>query len=585
MAFLQTALERRHTTSYEQLLTTFKEPASWLRDWAGGQESASGVRVDQTTALWSTAFYCGVRILAESVAQLPLIVYERKAGGGRARVDSHPLSSILHFQPNAEMTSFDLREAKMGHVLTWGNAYSRIVRSKRGEVLELIPTHPAKMAAKRKKGTGELFYQHDDGGDVTNFRPDEIWHLHGITFDGVSGYSPVALHAQSIGLGMALQEYAARLFSNNASPGGVIEHPNTLSAPAAKRMAESWEVMHRGLANAHKVAVLEEGAVYKPMSFAPREAQSIESRVFQVQEVARILRLPPHMLADHSKSSFNNIEEESRSFVTKSLQPWLVRWEQAILARLFLPSERARLFAEFNVEGFLRGDIQTRFEAYALGIQNGIYSIDECRQRENENDLPDGLGEHHFLPMNIQTVERAISGPVAAPDPEPVDPDPEPEPEPEPEGNRAGAALARGEAHIPVFRDAFERLLQREVRGVRRLVKKVSGGKLEAALVEFYAQHQGAVARTIAPAVRSLVVSMYPGDEIRQVDPNPFVSAYSEALGRRYCAGGLRVLMKIPDHRMERIESWESDGCDDLAQDEVKALIEHLAESGPEEVT
>lgn len=581
MGFLTAVAEKRHTVSYESLLSTFKEPAQWLRDWAGGQESASGVRVDKTTALWSTAYYCGVRILAESVAQLPLIVYERKAGGGRVRVDNHPLSHLLHFQPNHDMTSFDWRESGMGHVLTWGNSYSRIVRSKPGEVLELVPLHPAKIGAKRLS-SGKLIYEHRSGeGKPVRFQPEDIFHVHGLGFDGVSGYSPVALHAQSIGLGMALQEYAARLFSNNATPGGVIEHPTTLSESAAKRMAESWETMHRGLANSHKVAVLEEGAVYKPMSFAPREAQSVEARIFQVQEVARILRLPPHMLADHSKSSFNNIQDENRSFVTKSLGPWLVRWEQAMLARLFLPSERARLFAEFNVEGFLRGDIKTRFEAYAVGIQNGIYSIDEVRQKENENNLEGGLGEHHFMPMNIQTVERAVAGPVAVPEPDPeVDPDPEPGPEPELEADRAGAALARGEAHIPVFRDAFERLLHREVRGVRRLLKNVKDDKLHAAVREFYDQHRGTIARTISPAVRSVVASVHPAAHLES-----FVVSYSEAMGRRRADSNMGLVTRMGICFIDsKMAEWESAGCGDAAQQEVKALIEHLATNGPEEV-
>jgi HK97 family phage portal protein len=239
-------------------------------------------------------------------------------------------------------------------------------------------------------------------GETRVLFADEILHIHGFSRDGIVGLSPIAYARESIGLGLAAQEYGARLFANNTTPKGVIEYPGKFkNQDTLNRLKEQIESAHRGLTNSHRMLILEEGMKWAQTGIAPEDAQFLQSRKFQIAEIARIFRIPPHMLGDLERATFTNIEHQSIDFVVHTIRPWLVRWEQEIMRSLLLPSQQKTHFAEFNVDALLRGDIKSRYDAHAVGIRNGWLNADEVRQLENMNPIPDGKGQQYMVPLNM----------------------------------------------------------------------------------------------------------------------------------------------------------------------------------------
>jgi len=382
--------------------------------------SAAGKIVNERTAMQTSAVYACVRILAETVASLPLHVYRYNEDGGQDRDPAHPLNPILRDEPNPEMTSFVFRETLMTHLLLWGNCFAQIIRDGRGRVLALYPLSPDKMDVDRASN-GELVYTYYRDADETRrkmksggitLRRDEVLHIPALGFDGLIGYSPIAMAKNAVGMAMATEEYGASFFANGANPGGVLEHPTVVGD--VKRLKDSWQSQYGGAGNYNKVAVLEEGMKYHPISIPPEQAQFLETRKFQLNEIARIFRIPPHMIGDLEKSSFSNIEQQSLEFVKYTLDPWIVRWEQSLRQSLILPSEKTSVFVKFNLDGLLRGDYQTRMRGYATGIQNGYYSVNEVRKLENMNQLSDEEGGNlHFVNGNaikLKDVGAAYTG-------------------------------------------------------------------------------------------------------------------------------------------------------------------------------
>ncbi len=361
--------------------------------------TTSGKAVNERTAMQTSAVYACVRILSESIAGLPLHVY-RYNGGGKERTADHPLYRLLHDEPNREMTSFVFRETLMAHLLLWGNAYAQVIRDGRGYPIALYPLLPDRMAVDRDDG-GELVYTYQSDKGQVKLRKENILHIPGLGFDGLIGYSPIAMAKNAVGLALATEDYGAAFFANGANPGGVLEHPGVIKPEQADRLRESWQSQFGG-ANAHKVAVLEEGLKFHQMSIPPEQAQFLETRKFQINEIARIFRVPPHMVGDLEKSSFSNIEQQSLEFVKYTLDPWVVRWEQSLRQALILPSEKASVFIKFNLDGLLRGDYQSRMEGYSVGIQNGFYSVNDVRGLEDLNLLTDAEGGNiHVLNGNM----------------------------------------------------------------------------------------------------------------------------------------------------------------------------------------
>ena len=362
----------------------------------------SGKRVTDRTALQHIAVYACVRVLSEAIAQLPLHVYKYNEKG-KERVPQHSLYFLLHDQPNPEMTSFVFRETLMSHLLIYGNAYAQIIRNGRGDVLGLYPLMPDKMKVDRdeKNRLIYIYSRYDEAnpnlkeqGDIVLYA-DEVLHIPGLGFDGLIGYSPIAMARNAVGMTMACEEYGASFFANGANPGGVLEHPGVLKDPAKVR--DSWNAVYRGTTNAHKIAVLEEGMKYQQIGIPPEEAQFLETRKFQINEIARLFRIPPHMVGDLEKSSFSNIEQQSLEFVKYTLDPWVIRWEQSLQRSLLLPGEKGKYFIKLNVDGLLRGDYQSRMNGYAVGRQNGWFSANDIREMENMNPIPDEQGGNLYL--------------------------------------------------------------------------------------------------------------------------------------------------------------------------------------------
>ena len=365
--------------------------------------TTSGKPVNERTAMQTTAVYACVRILAEAVASLPLHVYEYQDDGGKKLVHDHPLYYLLHDEPNPEMTSFVFRETLMSHLLICGNAYAQIIRDGAGRVLGLYPLLPDKMDVQRDD-RGNIYYVYSRNSDENpmfkeygdiRLKAEDVFHIPGLGFDGLIGYSPIAMAKNAVGMTLACEEYGASFFANGANPGGVLEHPGVLKDPSKVR--ESWNSVYRGVNNAHKIAVLEEGMKYQQIGIPPEEAQFLETRKFQINEIARLYRIPPHMVGDLDKSSFSNIEQQSLEFVKYTLDPWVIRWEQSLQRSLLLPGEKGKYFIKLNVDGLLRGDYQSRMNGYAGGRQNGWVSANDIREMENMNPIPDEQGGNLYL--------------------------------------------------------------------------------------------------------------------------------------------------------------------------------------------
>ena len=364
--------------------------------------STSGKTVTERSAMQMTAVYSCVRILAEAIAGLPLHLYTYKEDGGKEKAIGHPLYLLLHDEPNPEMSSFVFRETLMTHLLLWGNAYAQIIRNGKGEVVALYPLMPNRMTVDRDS-SGQLFYSYQmNNSDAPTMKagtvilkPSDVLHIPGLGFDGLVGYSPIAMAKNAIGLAIATEEYGAKFFANGATPGGLLEYPGTVKDP--DRVRESWNKGFSGSQNAGKVAILEEGMKYTPISIAPEQAQFLETRKFQINEIARIFRVPPHMVGDLEKSSFSNIEQQSLEFVKYTLDPWVVRWEQSLSRALFTPEEKKQYFFKFNVEGLLRGDYQSRMNGYATARQNGWMSANDIRELENLDRIPAEEGGDLYL--------------------------------------------------------------------------------------------------------------------------------------------------------------------------------------------
>ncbi len=404
-------------------LTTLKDPAKWLLDWWTGGASAAGVTVTSESARRIAAVWCAVRILSESVASLPVFVFRRRPDGkGKDRQPDNPLHRLLHDQPNPWQTSFEWREMQQGHLTLRGNAYSEIVYDRRGGIRMLVPRHPDRMRvydlSHESIGDQPLVYEYTPARGPSRFLfADEVLHLKGLSDDGFVGLSPIQEFRETLGLSIGTETYAAKYFGNYANPGGVLTHPKNLSKDAVTRLRAQWEQKQSGIENAHKLVVLEEGLSWTAIGVKPQDSQLLESRKFSVTEIARIFRIPPHLLADLERATFSNIEQQSIEFVMHTLRPWLVRWEQRLALALLTPQERRDgLFIEFNVDGQLRGDIKSRYGAYAVGRQWGWLSPNDVRALENMNPRDDAGGDAYHEPLNMQSSQAPAPAPEDDPD-------------------------------------------------------------------------------------------------------------------------------------------------------------------------
>jgi len=370
--------------------------------------TASGVQVTANAALSISAVYACVRVLAESVASLPLFVYRRRGGGGKDRAVDHALYPVLHDQPNPEMTSFVLRETMMLHLLLWGNAYAQIVPD--GAYISLWPLHPARMYIERAPD-GNLRYicQPDTSGPGDRrsqplvLTAQQVLHIPGLSFNGIIGLSPIAYHRQAMGLALAAEQYGARFFGNDSTPNGILKlKSGRLTKEQRDILRAEWQRLHQG-AGSNSVAIMDADLDWQSVQMPNEDAQFLQTRSFQVEEIARIFRVPLHMIQHETKDTSwgSGIEQLGIGYVTYTLRPWLVRWEQELNRKLFGPIERGRYFCEFLVDGLLRGDAKSRAEALHIQLQDGVISADEWRELENMNPQPDGQGRVYYINGNM----------------------------------------------------------------------------------------------------------------------------------------------------------------------------------------
>ena len=356
--------------------------------------SGSGKSVNARTAIQVSAVYACVRVIAETVASLPFAVFEQDRQGTQKAPD-HPLYRLLHDEPNPEMTSFVWREAMLTHLLLWGNSYSQILRAGRGNIVGIYPLLPDRMEVDRDD-KGRLTYTYSTtNGQQVKLRPEDVLHIPGLGFDGVMGYSPIAVERNAVGLSIAAEEFGSKFFGNGATPSGILTHPNTVKNPKALR--ESWMAAYGGSSNSNRIAILEEGMTFTRISMPNNEAQFLETRKFQVEEICRIYRVPPHMIGDLEHATFSNIEHQSIDFAVHCIRPWLVRIEQSVNRALFTEQEKGRYYCQFNLDGLMRGSYKERMEGYAIGRQNGFLSANDIRRLENQNPIPREDGGDAYL--------------------------------------------------------------------------------------------------------------------------------------------------------------------------------------------
>lgn len=381
----------------------------WFSDLLGLGTTKTNIVVNEQTAMSVSAVFSCVRIISETVASLPLITYERTPDGKR-RATKHPIFSVLHDYGNDEMTAFNVREIMQQHLCTHGTAYAEKELDGAGRLKGLWPLPPTNVTTVRNPDTNELAYQVVlPNGQQVLFPRDRIFKIVGFGGDGIKGASILSMAREAIGLAIATEQYGASFFGSGARPGGVLEHPGALTEEAAQRLRSSWNEMHSGLDKSHRIAILEEGMSYRQIGLPPEDSQFLQTRKFQIEEICRIFRVPPHLVGSLDRATFSNIEHQGIDFVVHTIRPWLVRWEQAILSQLLTAEERKRYFAEHNVDGLLRGDVKSRYEAYAIGRQNGWLSADDIRELENQNPLPDGQGKKYLVPLNMVDAAQAPS--------------------------------------------------------------------------------------------------------------------------------------------------------------------------------
>lgn len=405
--------------------------------------TSAGVSVSPDRALQLPVVLACVRVLAESFSVLPMRIYQR-SGTQRKQLTKHWLLDLIGRRPNPYQTPFEWREMMQGHLALRGNAYNQIISDRRGNITALMPLHPDRIKIEYLDTAGDMDYRFkytDRAGMTRTFTRGEVWHLRGLSSDGIQGMSPIALARESVGLGLAAQDYGARFFQNDAKPGGGwIEFPgNFKDKPARDTFRESFQDAQTGL-NRGKVAVLEYGMKFHELGLTNKDSQFLEARQFQVGDIARMFRIPPHLVGDLSKATFSNIEQQSLDFVIHTMTPWAERWESSIESTLLLESEQD-IEVEFDFTALLRGDQAARGAFYHNGITDGWMLRSDAREHEGMAPIP-GL-DKPLMPLNMVTVDE--NGDAETPPPPPPS-EPAPKPAEKPNENARMVTLLRGNA-------------------------------------------------------------------------------------------------------------------------------------------
>lgn len=512
--------------------STLRDPDGWLIEaLGGGGRTLSGVTVGPNSALGLSSYYAAIRAISEDVGKLPLPLYRRLKPKGKERAFTHPLYRLIHDQPNPEMGSETFREVLTAHALGWGGGYAEIQR--RGNVpIALWPLDPQQVTVERDKDTNRLVYiVRQPRREEKRLRAFEVFHVHGLGFDGVTGYSVARLAKQSIGLALATEQSGAAFFGNGARPGVVLETDKYLAPEAKTQLAEAWNRAYQGIDNSHKTVVLEDGMKANQFAVNNEDAEWILSREFSVEEIARWFRIPPHKISHLKHATFSNISHQGIEYVVDTLLAWLKRWEREIWRKLIPRADQDAVFAEFTVEGLMRGDAPARYDGYQKAILTGWMNRNEARALENMNP-EDGLDD--FLePMNMETVgeepepddgtSNPAEGPVGSPgndgndgkdgkngrDGERGKPGP-----PGPAGESVERRLtdeamaAFVEAHQPLLTEAYEALLRLEADKYKRAVKR---GDVDTWIEKFCSEHAEKVRERLWKPIEAFCGAVWAG--------------------------------------------------------------------------
>ena len=589
--------------------STIRKLKKIVRSWAGADDrwyspvtasTKAGVGVDEESALKYLVVWSCVTLLAETIASLPLILYRRLPNGSKERVIDHPLYQLLHDAPNPEMTSFNFRESLQAPAELWGNCYATIERDGIGHIKALwpFPVTPGAVDVVRKNGN--IFYEYQSNGKRTSLPWSDVFHVPGMGFDGLVGKSPIAIAREAIGLGLATEQFGSQFFGNGTHPGCKVEHPGKLSTDAHANLQKSMTQAYSGLGEAHKLIVLEEGMKLETIGIPPEDAQFLQTRQHQKVELCGFYKVPPHMVGILDHATFSNIEHQGIQFVVNCLSPRLKRWEQAISLRLLTKAERkSGLYAEFLVEGLLRGDIASRYAAYNTARQGGWYSANDIRRKENENPIEGG--DVYLVPLNMVPADQVKAVPVL------VEEEPEPEKVPVEEKKRdiieffgkekaeRAAKIERGKISVAernrlqaqyhdLFKDAADRTVAREVVAIGKALKKNvrSLGDFDKWLGDFYGdmpthirKYFRSVLGSYAEAIQRAAAGEVGGPVGMTPELEKFINEYLDGYAKRHVnssLGQLRALIRDSEDAAAdidtRLNEWGERRPEKIASDE-----------------
>lgn len=538
-----------------------------LSAFLGGEETTyAGKNVTEENALSSTAVYAAGRAISETVASLPLHLFRRLKNGGKERATDQKLYNIMHLQPNPEMSSMVYRQICASHFLFYGNSYSEIERDLNDNVIGLWPLMPNKMRITRVDGI--LYYDYSlPSGKTKIFNTSQIMHIRGFSLNGIMGMSPIDKGKQAIGLGMGLEEFGARFFGNGARPGTVLEHPGELSENAIKRLRKAWDDIHGGLSKSNRMAILEEGMKLHEFGVSPQDAQALESRKFQVIEVARLFNVPPHILKDLERSTFNNIEQMGLEYIIYTIRPILVLFEQQYSISLLPENKKSEYFIEHIVDGLLRGDTESRYKAYLIGRQNGWLSANDIRGLENMNPIEGG--NIYIVPLNMQPISWMM--PESKPDERNIKIE---------HRSNPTIRLRLQQNYRPLITDAAQRIINKETIAINRAIKTHLGDRniksFNDWIDDFYKSMPDYINKNIMPVLLSYgeATALAAAEEIgiekysirslqEQEELKRFVNKYVNNYSVQHInssIGQLRGLMKEPGEMEEalikRADEW-----------------------------
>ncbi len=483
-----------------------QNPQYWVQKMFGGAgNTAAGVYVNNENALSATAVWRAVSLVAQTIGALPLHIYESEGARTKNKAVNHKLYYTLHTEPNPEQSAMEFREMLQAHALTYGRAHAEIELKGDGRV-NLWPLMPDRVEPLRTKEKGSLVYRvHLPNGGHKMMLPDQIYTLRGLGYGLNHTYNVIDLFRESIGLTLAAEEFGARFFGNGASMGGVLQHPHRVGEEAIMQLRQSMEERHKGLEQAHRLLILEEGMQYKEIAVPPDKAQFIETRKYQINDVARIIGVPPHKLAEMSQATFSNIEHQSIEFVQDTINPWCVRWEQSLSRQLLSDTEKKKYFFKHNLAGLVRGDFKTRMEGYSIGRQNGWLSANDIRELEDMNPIEQG--DIYLVPMNME--------PAGEPKDEPATTK-EPETDNLRELRNARSVKTRQrliDTYEPLFRSAAEEIIKREradvIREAEKKLKQRNIQVFEEWLNGFFEDHKEYIRKKMAPVIMSFGKMIY----------------------------------------------------------------------------